>query len=149
MPLALIRQWQTAALLLLILGFALGPVSLPGYGLTSLPLDWLGLAVPFAASMATMRLGQRRMAALCSVVGACVGSVLFWWLLDVAVRGIVAEGLTAGTLASGLLACGLVGATATFSGVTGSLWNLPDSPPRRELAAGRSGRRAIRSGLRG
>ncbi len=71
--LALIKLWQTAALLILILGFALAP-SLPGYLVPTLPLDWLGVLLPFGATVISMHLGRHRLAALCSVAGACVSA---------------------------------------------------------------------------
>jgi hypothetical protein len=147
MQLALIRQWQTVALLLFVLAFALGPVSLPGYILSSPALDWLFLIVPFSASVVSMRLGWHRLAAVCGAAAGCLGALLFWWMLSVAVSALLTVGLTSTTLAAGLLAAALIGTTATMSGASGSLWRLPESRQARALGWRRTSQLALPSNL--
>jgi hypothetical protein len=133
MQLALIRQWQTAALLLLVLGIMLAPLGLTGALFPALPAVWLTLVAPCVASAASMRLGYHRIAALCGAAGACIGAVLFWWVLSTAALAMITAGLTTATLASGALATLLVCLTATISDATGLLWQLPDISRRRAL----------------
>src|SRR5665213_842991 len=109
MQTALLRQWQTAALLLLGLGFALSAMSLHGHILTMLPMDWLLLAAPFGAGVVGLHLGRHRVAALCGVMGACAGALLFWSMLLAAVSGLVVAGLTVSTLEAGILAALMIG----------------------------------------
>jgi hypothetical protein len=148
MQTALLRQWQTAALLLLVLGFALSALSLPNHVLSLLPIDWLVLAAPFGAGVVGMHLGRYRLAALCGVMGACAGALLFWSMLFAAVSGLIVAGLTVSTLEAGMLAGLMIGVTGTMSGTVGSLWRLPDAPRRPALDRRANNRRTIGVGLK-
>ncbi len=149
MQTALLRQWQTAASLLLVLGFALVTVGLPSHVLSMLPMDWLLLAAPFGTGVVGMRVGRHRLAALCGVMGACAGALLFWSMLFAAVSGLIVSGLTVSTLEAGELAALMIGVTGTMSSAAGSLWRLPDAPRRPALGQGLKGRRAGEAGLKG
>jgi hypothetical protein len=142
LPTAHIRYWQTTALLLLGLGFALAPVSLAGYLTPAVFMDWPALLVPFGMSLAVMHRGRYRLAALCGVAASCVAGVLCWWMVYVAVSGILTTGLTGTTAVAVALVVTFVCLMAAISSATGALWCLPDRPRSPALRATHT-RRAI------